>query len=71
MGGYYAMIRVFKEKPEYVPIIRKCIEVHREKQKQALTGFEWDDVKVFPVRLVVLATKYDLLDVTYKSNSST
>ena len=34
-------------------------------------GFEWNDVGVWPVRLLRLATEYDLLEVTYKSNSAT
>jgi hypothetical protein len=34
-------------------------------------GFEWSDVRVWPVKLALLATEYDLLKVTYKSNSAT
>lgn len=72
MDGYDATVRVFKAKPEYMPIIKKCIEAHREKLKQPYSlGFEWDDVNVTPVRLSLLSTEYDLLQVTYKSNSAT
>ena len=72
MDGYNAVMRICNEKPEYIPIVRKCVESHRiEKKKQNSLGFEWSDVRVWPAKLALLATKYDLLKVTYKSNSAT
>jgi hypothetical protein len=72
MDGYNAMIRISKEKPEYISIVKKCVESHHdEEKKQYSLGFELSDVRVWPVKLALLATKYDLLKVTYKSNSTT
>ena len=72
MDGYNAMICISKEKPEYISIVKKCVESHHaEEKKQYSLGFEWSDVRVWPVKLALLATKYDLLKVTYKSNSTT
>src|ERR1035437_3427029 len=72
MDGYDATVRVFKEKPVYMPIIKKCLDAHHEKRKQPYAlGFEWDELNVTPIRLSLLATEYDLLKVTYKSNSAT
>ena len=72
MDGYNAVMRISKEKPEYISIIVKCVEAHRiEEKKQHSLGFEWSDVRIWPSKLASLATKYDLLKVTYKSNSAT
>lgn len=72
MDGYNAVLRIAKEKPEYLHVVKRCVEAHhKEKTKQYSLGFEWNDVGVWPVRLLRLATEYDLLEVTYKSNSAT
>jgi hypothetical protein len=72
MDGYNAVLRIARQKPEYLPVVKKCIEAHqKEKTKNYSLGFEWDDVGVWPVKLLRLATEYDLLEVTYKSNSAT
>ena len=72
MDGYDATVRAFKEKPVYMPIIKKCVGAHHETEKQPYgQGFEWDDLNVTPIRLSLLATEFDLLQVTYKSNSAT
>ncbi len=72
MDGYFAAMRVSKEKPRLMAEVLKCVEAHhKEKIKQHILGFEWNEAGVWPINLVLLATKYDLLDVTYKSNSAT
>ena len=72
MDGYNAVMHICKERSEYISILRKCIAAHhKEKEKQHSLGFEWSDVRVWPVKLALLATEYDLLKVTYKSNSAT
>jgi hypothetical protein len=65
-------MRLAKEKPEYLAVVKKCCEAHhREKVKEYSLGFEWNDVGVWPMKLLRLATEYELLKVTYKSNSAT
>lgn len=72
MDGYNAVLRIAKEKPEYIHVAKKCVEAHHEeKTKQYALGFEWSDIGVWPAKLARLATEYDLLKVTYKSNSAT
>ncbi len=72
MDGYFAAMRVSKEKPRLMPDVLKCVKVHyREKAKEHSLGFEWNDAGVWPVTLALLATRYDLLQITYKSNSAT
>ena len=72
MDGYSAMTMLAKQRPEYVPVVKKCVEAHRkEEQKKHQLGFEWGDVGVWPIKLMRLATDYDLLTITYKSNSAT
>lgn len=72
MDGYNTVIQIDRERTEYISIVRKCIEAHhKQKEKQACLGFEWNDVGVWPVKLAFLATEYDFLEVTYKSNSAT
>lgn len=72
MDSYNAVIRIAKERPQYVDIVKKCIKAHRneEKKKHSL-GFEWNDAGVLYVKSALLATEYDFLKVTYKSNSAT
>lgn len=72
MDGYFAAIRVSKEKPKLMPNVLKCVKAHyQENTKEHSLGFEWNEVGVWPITLALLATKYDLLSVTYKSNSAT
>ena len=72
MDGFYATLRLYHEKPEYLDVVKKCVEAHKQELTTPyLLGFEWEDVAVMPVILTLLVTKYDLLEVTYKSNSST
>jgi len=72
MDSYVAMIRLAKEKPAWIPAIRKCVAAHGKKeQKEYPLGFQWSDVGVAASILYTLNTKYELLEVTYKSNSST
>lgn len=72
MDGYFAALRVSKEKPKLMPDVLKCVKAHYlEKAKEHSLGFEWNEVGVWPITLALLATKYDLLNITYKSNSAT
>ena len=72
MDGYYSTLRLYNEKPEYIPIVKKCVEAHHlEITIPHHLGFEWNDAEVMPIILTLLVTKYGILEVTYKSNSST
>lgn len=72
MDGYFAAMRVSKEKPRLMPDVLKCVKAHyQEKAKEHSLGFEWNEAGVWPVTLVLLTTRYDLLRITYKSNSAT
>lgn len=72
MDGYNAVMRIFKEKPEYISIVKKCVDAHhREKENQYSLGFKWSDVRVWAPKLALLATDYSFLKITFKSNSQT
>jgi len=72
MDGYNAVLKIAKQRPDYLPLLKKCVEAHHEeKLKQYSLGFEWDDVGVWPAKLLRLATEYEVLEVTYRSNSAT
>jgi hypothetical protein len=72
MDGYSAVLRIAKERPDYLALVRKCVEAHhRERRKEYSLGFEWHDVGAWPAKLLRLATEYEVLEVTYKSNSAT
>ncbi len=45
MDGYNVVMRINRERPDYLPIIKKCIAAHH-KQKEASysNGFEWSEV---------------------------
>ena len=34
MDGYNAMICISKEKPEYISIVKKCVESHHTEEKK-------------------------------------
>ena len=73
MDGYNVVMRMNRERPDYLPIVKKCIAAHH-KQKEASysNGFEGSDLQgVLAVDLYLLAAKYDFLKLTFKSNSST
>ena len=73
MDGYDVVMRINRERPDYLPIVKKCIAAHH-KQKEASysNGFEWSDLEnVGASVLYSLATKYEFLKLEYKSNSAT
>ncbi len=73
MDGYNAAMNLYRQRPEYLAVVMKCVEAHhKQKEIQYSLGFEWSDVGVWPpTKLALLATEYELLKVSYKSNSAT
>lgn len=72
MDGYNAIMHIARAKPEYLPLIRKCVEAHhKEQNRQYCVGFEWHDVGAFAIHLYLLATKYDSLKITHKTDKKT
>jgi hypothetical protein len=73
MDGYDAAVRIARTRPDYIPLIRKCVAAHQRGERQTYwLGFEWDDadIMVWPITLARMATEHSLLEIAYKSRSA-
>ncbi|MGA2681873.1 MAG: hypothetical protein ABSF44_08750 [Candidatus Bathyarchaeia archaeon] len=61
------IVRFLKENPEYLTVLNAAISHEKNNEKTMdFKGWEWDDVRIQPQRLVKLVTE-GLIDRTYKS----
>lgn len=72
MDGYNVVMRINRERSDYLPIVKKCIAAHyKQKEASYSNGFEWSDLEnVGASVLYSLATKYEFLKLEYNSRST-